>query len=120
MKLTQKEKDQLVNFLVSTPTGKVVIAGMATFIPDPSPNDCGRQGCSICNPMKLRETLSGPEAAELINFMRNEPVEPGQTISHHTAAALHKRGLAIRTSDGWRPNWDAIRNWPEVGDWPGP
>ena len=67
--------------------------------------------------MKLRDTLTAPERDELRNVLLNEPVRPGETISHHTANALAARGLIQRDRKGWVARWDVIRDWPRaIGD----
>jgi hypothetical protein len=60
---------------------------------------------------RLKDLLTGPERDELANVMRNEPVAPGDTISHHTAKSLMLKGLIERYSNprGWMACWDQIQ-----------
>lgn len=67
-------------------------------------------GCDICEPRRLRDYLSGPERDELANVMRNEPVHPGDTISHATARALNNKGLIRRQGVNWVACWERIKS----------
>lgn len=65
--------------------------------------------------MKLGETLTKFEAAELQNIMLHEPVFSGDLLSKAAAKALWIRGLVSRNRDGdWVADWTVIRNGGQV------